>query len=83
MFVDFLFQGWNFRKVYFEAAEFNLAQFSSFFDLLEPEAQYRQHIFLSDRWWDLHVKSVWRADWPAVRSRLMPDRRGTVPSRQS
>lgn len=68
--LDYVFQAWSFRKLYFEAAEYNLPQFSSFTALLDPQGTYQQHIFMGGRWWDLFVFALWRDEWPRIRPKL-------------
>jgi len=65
--VDYLFQGWNFRKLYFEVAEYNVEQISSFLDRLSLEGRLTDHIYLADRFWDLGTWSLERAQWEQLR----------------
>lgn len=68
--LDFIFQGWNFRKIYFECAEYNLPQFQSFIDECQPEGNLVEHLWLSGRYWDLGIWSLSRESWSILRSRL-------------
>jgi hypothetical protein len=67
LFIDFLFQGWSFRKLYIECADFNRPQFGSFLDRCEHEGSLVQHLYLDGRYWDLHTYSIWRDAWPVIR----------------
>jgi hypothetical protein len=73
LFVDFLFQGWPFRKIYFECAEYNTPQFASFLDRCREEGQLHEHLYLDDRYWDLGTWSVSRSAWPEIRALLNRD----------
>jgi hypothetical protein len=69
---DYLFNGWPFRKVYFETAEYNLAQFDGAMGwLFVEEARFREHIFLGGRYWDQIVLALWRDTWTEQRTRLV------------
>ena len=51
MFLDYVFSGWPFQKIYFETAEYNLPQFDGAMGwLLVEEARFREHIFLGNRY---------------------------------
>ena len=59
---DHLFRNWNFRKIYFESAAFNYAQFASgAAGYFEEEARLKDHTFYDGRYWDLVIGSVTRA----------------------
>jgi hypothetical protein len=70
IFIDFLLQGWDFRKLYFECAEYNIPQFRSFLNLLSEEGRLRQHLYLGEQWWDLATFALWRERWGSVRPHL-------------
>lgn len=67
LFLDFVFQGWNFRKIHLECADFNTGQFGSFLDRLDHEGTLKEHIFLSGQWWDFHTFTIWRDQWQSLR----------------
>ena len=71
LFVDFLFQGWDLRKIYVEVAEYNLGQFSSLVSLLDVEARLKQHVYLDGRHWDMIIAALRRDCWPSLRERLL------------
>lgn len=71
LFVDFLFQGWNFRKLIFEVAGYNRQQFGKFLRQLSQEANYKDHLFLDGIWWNLEAFALWRERWPDVRNHLI------------
>jgi len=64
LFVDYLFQNWNFRKVYAETPEFSAMHFASgtgkFF---EEEGRLRQHQFFQGRYWDYIIYALRREHW--------------------
>ncbi len=62
--IDYLFQGWPLRKIYFETPEYNLQQFEGAVGwLLVEEARFREHVFLNGRYWDQVVLTLWRDNW--------------------
>lgn len=64
LFVDYLLQNWNFRKVYAETPEFCAAQFASgagtFF---EEEGRLTQHQFFQGKYWDYITYALTRERW--------------------
>lgn len=70
LFLDYLFQGWNFRKIYVEVAEYNLGQFACFISLLDVEGRLKEHVYLDGHHWDLIIASLRRERWPQLRSVL-------------
>lgn len=71
--VDYLFQGWPFRKIYIETTGYNYGQFARRHDRyrLKEEGRLREHVYLSGIYHDLVVLSLYRHDWYEVRSRLL------------
>lgn len=52
LFIHYLLTTWNFRKIYFEVAEFNLPQFESMVDRFAViEAELPEHRWYDGRWW--------------------------------
>jgi len=43
LFIDFVLQGWSFRKIYLECAEYNQPQFASLLERCDHEAELRDH----------------------------------------
>jgi RimJ/RimL family protein N-acetyltransferase len=64
LFVNYLFQCKNYRKVYIEAVDFTLHTYSSglrrFF---VEEGRLRDHEYLYGRYWDRYVFAVYRDTW--------------------
>lgn len=64
LFVDYLLQNWNFRKIYAETPEFSASQFSSgvgtFF---EEEGRLRQHQYFQGKYWDFIIYALTRKLW--------------------
>ncbi len=72
-FVTYLFHVWPFRKLYFEAPEFNLSQFSSGLGkLYHEEGRLRQHEYFGGRYWDRIVLALYRDEV----SELLPNASG-------
>ena len=49
----------RFRKVYFEAFEFNLAQYASVANHVLLEGELREHAFYRDRYWDMSIFAIY------------------------
>lgn len=64
LFLNYLFEHWNFRKVYALAPDFTYHQFSSgrgrFF---VEEGCFKRHRYWRGQYWDVHVISVPRDKW--------------------
>lgn len=69
--IDYLFQGWPFRKIYFECADYNTDQFDSFLKRCTHEGTLRDHLYLDGRYWDLGTWAVWRDQWPDIRVKAL------------
>jgi RimJ/RimL family protein N-acetyltransferase len=75
---DHIFANWNFRKIYFESAAFNYAQFASgASEYFEEEARLKDHTFHRGRYWDLVVGSLTREGLERVHARRDLRRRPT------
>lgn len=71
-FIDYVFHCWNFRKVYFEVAEYNRAQIAAVSRrLLREEGALRERLYLGGRYWDLAFLSLDRATWMASPERRL------------
>lgn len=72
IFFEYLFRGWPFRKLCFEAPEYNVAQFDGAIGgLLTEEGRWSRHVFLDGIYWDLVLLSLWRETWEERRSALL------------
>ena len=65
LFIDYLFANWDFRKVYAEVVDFNLAQFGSMVDLavFDIEGRLTEHEYYGGRYWDVVVVALRRERW--------------------
>jgi len=65
LFLDYLFQGWSFRKVYLETPEFNVGQFRSAIDrgVMRVEARLEEFVYLDGSYWDVLFLAVGREAW--------------------
>lgn len=64
LFISYLFESFNLRKIYFESLSFNLSQFASGIGrFFVEEGRLRGHDFYGGRWWDLHVMAIYREQW--------------------
>jgi|GEM_PF-1352525 len=64
LFIDGLFDNYEFRKLYAECPEFNVASFrSGLGDGFVEEGVLREHERYRGRWWDLHYFALYRSTW--------------------
>lgn len=73
--ISHLFEGWPFRKVYFETDEDLAQQFHSLFDRVDfpLEGRLRGHVFLDGRYLDQLTFALYRSSWEANVSAWLPD----------
>ena len=69
LFADWLFETFEFHKLWIESAEFNLAQFASLSELATIEGRLSNFDYWGGRFWDLLILSVTQARWTAHRRR--------------
>ena len=62
-FADWLFERFEFHKLWIESAEFNLAQFASLTELATIEGRLTNFDYWSGRFWDLLILSVTQERW--------------------
>lgn len=63
-FIEYLFQTWNFRKLYAEIPAYNLDQIVDDMSLLlREEGRLIEHEYHADRWWDLVMLAIYRESW--------------------
>jgi RimJ/RimL family protein N-acetyltransferase len=69
LFINYLFNIWPFRKLYFESIEYNIYQFKSGFnDLFHQEARYKSHIFHQGFYWDMIVGAIYKEEFLSNKS---------------
>jgi hypothetical protein len=73
--VEFLFTGWNFRRVYIEVAEYNAGQSASLHDRLEQVGHLPDHLYLGGRYWSLGTWMIERDQWHSLREVILDERR--------
>lgn len=88
LFVEYLFRGWNFRKLYFELPEFNLPRVAHGLNrVLVEEGRLREDLYYDGRFWDRVILALYRTTWEAWSPRALqavmtPSRRtGVVQSK--
>jgi RimJ/RimL family protein N-acetyltransferase len=70
--VDYLFRLWAFRKLYFEALEFNATDFESAIGrYVVEEGRLRMHEYYDGRYWDVCVLALYREAWNSARTRFV------------
>lgn len=73
LFVDYLFSSFDLRKLYAEAAAFNLTQYGSAVGrFMCEEGRLRDHIFANGELHDVHVLAIYRDAWEEYAERLRP-----------
>lgn len=71
LFIEYLFAVGNFRKLYMETNEFNLAQFGRHLDrYVDVEGRLREHEWYGDRFWDVLILSIQRDSWDKRAGRI-------------
>ena len=71
--IDYVFDLFPFRKLYFESYEFNFAQLQSGAgDFFQVEGCLRQHVFYQNRYWDQYIVAIYRDHWMQARQALLP-----------
>lgn len=71
LFLQYVFANWNFRKLYLEVAEFNLASFASGLGLFQVEARLKEHLWFAGRYWDQLTLALYRNTWELDAKRLL------------
>ncbi len=68
--LNYLFNGWDFRKIYMDVPGYNLDQFSSLIGrLCTEEACLIAHLYLGGRYWNLHTLAITRETWNEFRTK--------------
>jgi RimJ/RimL family protein N-acetyltransferase len=64
LFMRYVFEAYDLRKVYAEAIDYNLAQYSSLIGRgARREAHYREHVYMAGAYHDVYVIAFYRQDW--------------------
>jgi RimJ/RimL family protein N-acetyltransferase len=76
LFLNYLFQGWGFRKVYGESSERNVASFYGAYSiergLVTIEGRLKEHELFAGRYWDYLTLAMYRSTWEPIIDRRMP-----------
>jgi hypothetical protein len=71
--IRLLFRNHPFNKIYMEAPEYTFSQFGSGSDrLFEQEGVLKDHFFLRNKRWDMHILAVYRDTAERELPRLLP-----------
>lgn len=66
-FIQYLFDHFDFRKLYFEVPEYNASLLATGAgSLLAEEGRLREHLYYGDRMWDMVVYALYREPWETV-----------------
>ena len=65
-FVQYLFDHFSLRKIYFEIPEYNRDFLNSDGGLLEQEGRLIEHQYYADRYWDLYTYALYRSKWEEI-----------------
>jgi RimJ/RimL family protein N-acetyltransferase len=80
LFLGYLFDTWNLRKIYYETIEFNYARFASGLGTrFHVEGCLRDHEYHAGRYWHVYTLAVYREEWEQRAERVMPYVLGTTP----
>src|SRR4051794_39566117 len=64
-FIHYLFDLWNFQKIYVEVPEFTFAQIQTWIgdDFFTLEGRLRGHIYYKNRFWDQYILALYKSTW--------------------
>lgn len=72
--ISFVFQNWDFRKLYAEVPGFNWGQFeratNTFFHV---EGVLKDHDYFDGKYWDHRLLAIYRTEWVAIGRTLLQD----------
>jgi RimJ/RimL family protein N-acetyltransferase len=72
LFLNYLFEMYDLRKLYASVHEFNYEQFASFAgDRYHVEARLADHEWHAGRWWDMLILAMYRRDWERTGPKLV------------
>ena len=78
LFIAYVFKTWPFRKLYVQAMDYNLDQYSSMCGrVLQEEGRLRDHHFLEGRYWDEVTLAIYRDVWDRWEAKVL---RGVLPA---
>lgn len=64
LFINYLFNVWPFRKLYFESVSYNISQFKSGFEkLIHTEAVFKSHVYHQGCYWDMIVGAIYKDEF--------------------
>ncbi|MGO9955502.1 MAG: GNAT family N-acetyltransferase [Solirubrobacteraceae bacterium] len=67
LFIEYVFNCWDFHKLYLEVPEFNMSQIASGVGrLFAVEGRKRDHTFYGGRRWDEYTLALYRDTWRAL-----------------
>ena len=69
--VEYIFDHFDFHKIYVELPEYNLSLISDTF-ILHQEGQLRDHFFAQGRHWDAYIFAAYRSEFADILSRFRP-----------
>jgi RimJ/RimL family protein N-acetyltransferase len=73
LFLAYLFETWNLRKVYYDTIEFNYARFASGLNTrFHVEGCLKDHEFHDGSYWHVYTLAVYREEWAERAKRVMP-----------
>jgi RimJ/RimL family protein N-acetyltransferase len=82
LFVNYLFCGWPFRKLYGETGERNMRSFSrGSGKYFHEEGRLKAHEYFDGRYWDTVLTAMYRDEWEPIIARDLPRILGTRPAR--
>lgn len=67
LFLEYAFESFRLRKLYFDVPEYNLGQFGGLESRLDLEARLKSHFFSAGRYWDRLTFALTREHWDLLR----------------
>lgn len=74
LFIAFVFQNWDFRKLYAEVPGFTWGQFERAADtFFHVEGVLKDHDYFDGKYWDHRLLAIYRSEWTAVAEGLLQE----------
>jgi len=74
VFIQYLFDHFDFAKLYIEVPEYNRTLLGAGDgNLFREEGELKNHLYYGDRRWSMHILAVYRDDWEAVAQHFRGD----------
>jgi RimJ/RimL family protein N-acetyltransferase len=80
LFIDYLFQTGDFRKLYAEAVDYNIQSYESALDrgIVQLEGRLKEHVYSAGSYRDYYMFAIYRDEWTTRRARGRAVRRANL-----